>query len=135
MANALYPKWKSSIMQLTANNSLTGNVKAVLIDTGAYTYSTAHQFYTDLMGVVGVRSGALANKTYVLGVFDADDLTFSAVTGTHVEAIVLFVDTGVDATSPLVFYCDTGVTGLPVTPNGGDIIVTWDSGASKIFVL
>ena len=28
---------------------------------------------------------------------------------------------------------DTGVTGLPVTPNGGDISITWN--ASGIFTL
>ena len=37
------------------------------------------------------------------------------------------------ATSPLVAYIDTGVTGLPVTPNGGDIAVAWN--ASGIFAL
>jgi hypothetical protein len=43
------------------------------------------------------------------------------------------VDTGTAATSPLVAYIDTGVTGLPVTPNGGNITVTWN--ASGIFQL
>ena len=135
MANAIYPKWKAAIMQLTANNSLTGNVKAVLLDLGVYTYSTAHQFYTDLTGVVGSRSPVFTTKTYTLGVFDADPITFTAVTGNSVEALGIFIDTGTDSTSPLVSFLDTGVTGLPVTPNGGDIIVTWDDGANKIFVL
>ena len=31
-------------------------------------------------------------------------------------------------------YIDTA-TGLPITPNGGDIIVTWDNGINKIFRL
>jgi hypothetical protein len=46
---------------------------------------------------------------------------------------VIYVDTGTAATSPLVAYIDTGVTGLPVTPNGGNITVTWN--ASGIFAL
>ncbi len=49
------------------------------------------------------------------------------------EALVIYQHTGVDATSELIAYIDTGVTGLPVTPNGGDITVTWDSGSDKIF--
>lgn len=36
--------------------------------------------------------------------------------------------------SPLIAYIDTA-TGLPVTPNGGDITIAWDSGANKIFKL
>ena len=50
------------------------------------------------------------------------------------EALVLWVDTGTPATSFLIAYFDT-VTGLPVTPNGGDIQIVWDSGANKIFKL
>ena len=51
---------------------------------------------------------------------------------TSIEAIVIYVDTGTEATSPLIAYIDTA-TGLPITPNGGDIIVTWDNGVNKIF--
>lgn len=132
MANALYPKWKESLIQLTANNSLTGTVKAALVDTGTYTYSAAHQFLSSLSGVVGAAA-TLGTKTYTNGVFDAADVTYTAVSGSSAEAIVLYIDTGVAGTSPLVAYIDTGVTGLPVTPNGGDISVTW--GSSGIFSL
>lgn len=132
MANALYPKWKESLIQLTANNSLTGTVKAALVDTGTYTYSAAHQFLSSLSGVVGTAQ-ILGNKTYTDGVLDAADVIFTAVTGATVETIVLYIDTGVAATSPLVAYIDTGVTGLPVTPNGGDISIAWN--ASGIFAL
>ena len=62
------------------------------------------------------------------------NITFSAVTGATAGAIVIFIDSGVDTTSNLVAYIDTA-TGLPVTPNGGDITVTWDTGANKIFKL
>jgi len=34
----------------------------------------------------------------------------------------------------LIAFIDTA-TNLPVTPNGGDIIVAWDNGANKIFKL
>ena len=46
---------------------------------------------------------------------------------------MIYIDTGSSATSRLVAYLDTGVTGLPVTPNGGDIAITWS--ASGIFKL
>jgi len=134
MANALYPKWKEQLLQFTANNDLDGQtVKAALVDTGVYTYSAAHQFYSAVSaGVVGTPQ-VIANKTYANGVFDGDDITFVNTTGATAEAIVLYIDTGNPATSPLVGYFDTGVTGLPVSPNGGDILIGWN--ASGIFAL
>ena len=32
-------------------------------------------------------------------------------------------------------YIDSGFTGLPVTPNGSDLTIVWDSGSNKIFKL
>jgi hypothetical protein len=133
MANALYPKWKEALLQSSANSALTGTVKAALVDTGTYTYSAAHEFLTSLTGVVGTAQTIGATKSYTNGVFDGGDITFTAVTGNSVEALVLYIDTGTAGTSRLVAYIDTGVTGLPVTPNGGDITTTWN--ASGIFAL
>ena len=59
-------------------------------------------------------------------------MTFTSVSGASIEAIVIYSDTGTESTSPLIAYIDTA-TGLPITPNGGDIIVTWDNGTNKIF--
>lgn len=132
MANALYPKWKEAIVQASANSSLGGTVKVAMVDTGTYTYSAAHEFYSSVSGVVGTPQ-TIGTKTYVNGVFDGDNVTYTAVSGSTVEALVIYIDTGVAGTSRLVAYIDTGVTGLPVTPNGGDISVTWN--ASGIFAL
>lgn len=134
MANAIYPKYKETILGAATNtNLLTGTVKVALVDTGVYTYNAAHQFVTSLTGVVGTAGTIGATKSVTNGLFDGGDVTFSAVTGNSVEALVIYVDTGSAATSPLVAYIDTGVTGLPVTPNGGDISITWN--ASGIFQL
>lgn len=133
MANTLYPKWKEALVQASANSALTGTVKAALVDTGTYTYSAAHEFYSSVTGVIGTPGTIGATKSYTNGVFDGADVTFSAVTGNSAEAIVIYIDTGVAGTSRLVAYIDTGVTGLPVTPNGGDISISWN--ASGIFAL
>lgn len=133
MANALYPKWKEQLLQFTANNDLSsGTVKVALVDTGTYTYSASHQYLSSLTGVVGTAQ-TIGSKTFANGVFDGADVTFTTVTGNTVEALVIYIDTGSAATSPLVAYIDTSVTGLPVTPNGGDISITWN--ASGIFAL
>lgn len=124
MASVWYPKAKEQFLQGGINLS-TGVVRAVLIDTGTYTYNAAHNAYDDLAGVVGTESGAFASKTFTDGVFDAADITFSAVTGATVEAIVVFLDTGTPASDLLLLYIDSASSGLPATPNGGDIVVGW----------
>lgn len=134
MANALYPLWKEQLLQFTANNNLSaGTVKVALIDTGVYTYSAAHQFYSSASAAAVGTPQTIGSKTFTNGVFDGADVTFTAVTGNSVEALIIYIDTGTASTSPLVAYIDTSVTGLPVTPNGGSITITWN--ASGIFAL
>lgn len=134
MANALYPKWKEQLLQFTANNNLSaGTVKVALIDTGVYTYNSANQFWSSASSASVGTPQTIGSKTFTNGVFDGSDVTFTAVTGASVEALIIYIDTGTAATSPLVAYIDTSVTGLPVTPNGGDITITWN--ASGIFAL
>lgn len=133
MANAIYPKWKEALLQASSDSALTGTVKVALVDTGTYTYSASHQFLSDLSGVVGTAQTIGATKTYTNGVFDGADVTFTSVSGNTAEALVIYIDTGVAGTSRLVAFLDTNVTGLPVTPNGGNIAVTWN--ASGIFGL
>lgn len=133
MANAIYPKYKEALLDATANVDLKdGTVKVALVDTGVYTYNAAHDFYNDVTGVVGTPQ-TITSTTVTNGVFDGNNVTYTTVTGATVEALVIYVDTGNAATSRLVAYIDTSVTGLPVTPNGGDISITW-SGAG-IFAL
>lgn len=132
MANAIYPKYKEALLSGSSNIALTGTVKAALVDTGTYTYSTAHDFLDDLSGVVGTAQ-TISTPTVTAGLFDGANVTYTAVSGSSAEAIVIYIDTGVAGTSRLVAYIDSSVTGLPVTPNGGDITVSWS--ASGIFQL
>jgi hypothetical protein len=76
----------------------------------------------------------LQNKTVTDGVFDADDIVIAAVSGDQFEYIVLYKHTGSDATARLIYLIDTA-TGLPCTPNGSDITLSWNNGADKIFRL
>ena len=138
MANKIYPLFKQELMKGTANNLLNSaegatGVYCALVDTGTYTYSAAHQFYSSLSGIVGTDQEILS-KTQTNGTFDGTDLTYTAVTGSSAEALVLYrKNAGANTTWPLIAYIDTGVTGLPVTPNGGNITITWN--ASGIFTL
>jgi hypothetical protein len=126
MANIVYPKYKEALISGSSNISLSsGDVKAILIDLDEYTYSAAHDFLDDVPAPARVAiSGNLGSKTVTDGNFDTADFSFSSVTGAESEALILFIDTGTAGTSRLVAYYDTGVTGLPVTPNGADIDIT-----------
>ena len=133
MANALYVKWKQALLEFTANNDLDGQTVKVALVTAGYTYTSTDQYYSSVSAAVVGTPQTLGTKTFTNGVFDAADVLFTAVTGAQVVALVIYIDTGNAATSPLVAFIDTGVTNLPVTPNGGDIAITWN--ASGIFAL
>jgi hypothetical protein len=135
MANALYDKGREGFLDGSIDWD-TDTIKAVLVDAADYTLDLAtHDNLDDIAAGARVAiSAALSSKTVTAGVADAADVTFPAVTGDPVELIVLFKDTGVEATSRLIAAIDTA-TNLPVTPNGGDIVVQWDNGANKIFKL
>jgi hypothetical protein len=128
MANAIYPKFKQSILQAGIDLSSV-NVKALLVKTsGGYAYSSSHQYLSDIASGNRVASSPnLTSKTFVNGAFDSDDPTFSAVSGSVVGAIVLYHDTGTAGTSELIMYQDTGVTGLPLTPDGSDVQIVVDA--------
>jgi hypothetical protein len=131
MANAIYPLYKKSLLDGDANTALTGTgatgLYCALVDTGTYTYSAAHQFYSSLSGAVGTDQ-EITTVTTTGGLIDGDNLTYTAVTGNSVEALVLYrKNAGANTTWRLVAYIDTSVTGLPVTPNGGDITITWNA--------
>jgi hypothetical protein len=70
----------------------------------------------------------------VPGLNCASERTITSVTGDTVEALVIYRDTGVAATSPLILYLDTA-TGFTLTPDGNNVNIVWSNGGSKIFAL
>lgn len=123
MANAMYPKGKEGLLNADID-LLVDTIKVVLIDTGTVSYNSAHDYYNDISaGAVGTPV-ALGSKTTTNGVFDSADPTMTGVSGSTAEALVIYKDTGSAATSALIAWYDTGVTGLPLTPNGGDVTIT-----------
>lgn len=128
MANQIMQKYKEALLSGAANVDLTtGSVKVMMIDTGTYTFSAAHQFRSDITAGVIATSAALTSKSVTNGTFAASAATCTAVSGATVEALYLFIDTGVTTTSRLVAWWDTA-TGLTFTPNGGDVTITPSGG-------
>lgn len=122
------------------------NIKLMLYDETDYTVSIDVDEYVnkdtipDAARVTNGVSGNFASKTITLGVADADDIVLTAVTGEQCEGMIIGVDGG-DAfitqsgTNDLLIANIDTATGLPVTPNGGDITIAWDAGANKIYKL
>ncbi len=135
MSNSLYDYGRERFLTGAFDWS-SDTIKVYLIDTGSYTVNlSTHQYLSDVAGGSRIAGPvSLASKTTTGGAADAADITFTTVSGASIEVILIYKDTGVEGTSPLIAYIDTA-TGLPITPNGGDIIVTWDNGANKIFKL
>jgi len=131
----MYPSCKALLLTAGIDLENDSGIKAILIDVADYTVNTAHDFYDDVAAASRVGTAtALASRTInspTAGVYDAADTSLVTVTGDPSEAILLFKDTGVEATSSLIAYID----GFQVTPNGGTIVLQWDSGANRIFAL
>ena len=123
MANALYPTFKQALLN-KEHDLDTDVIKAALIDSGAYAYAPTHvSFSTDVPAgaKIAVLAAGLTAPTIVGGVFDTADFTWPAVSGVQSEAIILYNDS--HPTKGLIAFFDTGMTGMPVTPNGGNINV------------
>lgn len=134
MANTLYALGKQKFLSATINLP-SDTIKVALVKNDYAQNLTTDEFYTSISASVVGTPQTLANKSVALGVFDADDITYTAPTaGVTCEGVVIYKDTGSGATSPLLAYIDT-ITGFPLTTTGGNVTIQWDNGAYKIFSL
>ena len=134
MANALYDTGRNAFLR--GDLSWNSHTFKVVLLSSSYTVNLAsHQYLTSIPG--GARVATSAGLTTSLpgaGIADASDITFTSVTGSQVTQFVIYRDTGVEGTSQLVAFFDTA-TNLPITPNGGDISITWSNDTNRIFKL
>lgn len=142
MSNRLYGKARQKFLGTNNVNNidwLADEIRAMLVDITQYTVVIdSDEFLSDIPSIAQVTpvSGCpiLGIKTSTLGIANASGATFGAVSGATCGALILFKNTGVQGTSPLIAYIDTA-TGLPVAPNGGPVAILWDTGVNKIFKL
>lgn len=138
MANALFDAARATFLgNGTRIDWDADTIKLIFVDhTDDTPVPSTDDFLDDI--VAGARvatSAAFASKTTTAGVADAADITLSSVSGDQFESIVIYDDTpATEAAKDLIAFIDTA-TGLPTTPNGGDITVAWDAGANRIFKL
>lgn len=140
MANAVYDKARNGFLRGDHKWKAAGGdtYRAYLVDiqggTGYTKDLAADEFLSAIPAGALISFIALAPTDPVAGVADAADVTFLAVSGAVSEAIVIVKWVTTAADSPLIAFIDSA-TGLPVTPNTGDIGIAWDNGANKIFKL
>lgn len=120
--NAVYAHFKGSLLIGEPNTLLITSTARVTLLSAAYVFDASHKYLIDIPVAARVAiSDPLTGPTInvsSLGGFDTDDPTLIAVSGPQVVAVALFVDAGADATSRLVMFQDSGLTGIPFTPTG-----------------
>jgi hypothetical protein len=132
VATIVHTDWLDAMLGDPTHSAVdfdTDNIDASLLDeTDSGTITAANVDYdevdaadvvaTDDVGVSAVTDGVVSLTGAV---------TFSSVSGDAADYLTVWKNSGSAATSPLIITWDSASTGLPVTPNGGDITATWGS--------
>lgn len=137
MASQKYPKASKKFLDGDID-LLVDTIKVVPVDrtVDEPTITTTDEFLANITTYAGATAATLGTKSTTDGVFDAADLApafalLSQSGSKTIGALVVYKDTGNAATSPLILWIEV----TPLTPNGGDVNITWDSGANKIFAI
>lgn len=133
MANALYDPGREGFLDGSIDWD-TDDIRVMLV-LSSYAFSAAHRFVADLGSVDNGRSAALGGKTVTNGVADANDASLAATAASASGSLVIFKNTGADATARVIAFIDTA-TGLPFTPAAAQTVnIAWDNGVNRIFKL
>jgi hypothetical protein len=137
VADAFYQVFRNAILGQVVHSLPdlnTDDVRIVLYDEGTDALNLADEDLADITAgariAVSAAVGSPTVGTVAVGTFDHANVTFTAVSGASVESLTYYKNSGTDSTSPLICNIDSA-TGLPVTPNGGDI--TWAPHANGVF--
>lgn len=127
MADGFYVEFRNAILGAPTHTRVdlnTDNIRCGLRDEGANALDlTTEVDLADVVSGIVAESSNLTGTTVgtvAAGVFDHANVTFSAVSGASCESIDYWHESGTDSTSMMICNIDSA-TGLPVTPNGGDI--------------
>jgi hypothetical protein len=130
MANAVYDDARNNILGNGTHGQTdwdTDSIKVGLRDEGTTALNLSTQVdLADVSSAHVATSSAVTSPTVgtaATGSFDHADVTLSAVSGATVESLDYFEDSGIASTSPLLLNIDAW-TGLPLTPNGGDVTLS-----------
>jgi hypothetical protein len=136
MPSFMYTVAKTALMEGTLDLE-ESYMKVRAVSDSDYTPSAAHTAMTSVTKYTGSTDVALDTPTVTDGILDATDdanafPSLAADGSKAINALVIFKFVTDDAGSTPVLYIDLASS---VTPNSGDVGITWDSGANKICAL
>lgn len=148
MANALYGPGREGFLagEIDWDTAVIKVLLVRLTAAGAPVFTSTQKFVSDLTAThtIAATSAALSSKTVTNGTADAGDLApaFAAVAANAQNHVLVIIQSsavtgGADVAATaqrLIAWIDTG-TNIPIVPNGGDVNITWDNGANRIFTL
>lgn len=98
---------------------LTDSIKVVLVPATYTANLTTHEFLSDIpLGSRVAISDELASKTTTDAWASTERIEWQSVDGQVCTGMVVFKDTGLITTSPLLAYLNDGVSNLPLDPTG-----------------
>lgn len=136
MSKFTYQLTMNKIGKALFDLSALTDVRAILIEDGLYTANSLTDEFLDIIPA-GARISTVALTNYAFGATDlsavtADGITFPApAAGKIIKGVVIYNHTGVESTSELLTYDDTQ-NGLPLTTDGTDVFITWNSYLFKL---
>ena len=135
MASALFDPGREGFLDGTIDWD-TNDMRVMLVKS-TYSFVASHKFVSDMTPATNDngRSAALGTKTVTNGVANAAGTTLVATAASACNALIVYQYNAADAAARLIAYIDSA-TGLPFTPAANaTVIITWDTGANKIFKL
>lgn len=138
MANLFFPRFKYDILNPSDNGSpwvvdwIADDICATIYDQDVDVLVPGDDYvFSDLNPSAIIATQQLTGKNIQISgttiYMKADNVTFSNVTGATAEALVIWKVSGNSATSVLIAHFDTFDSGMPVTPNGGDIVLDFNT--------
>lgn len=130
MATRVHTNWIQNMLG-AGNHGLpdfdADNIDASLLDqTDSGDVTAAIEDYDEVDAATVVATADVSHSSTSGGVVTLTGaVTFSTVTGDAADFLSVWENSGTPATSPMIITWDSASTGLPVTPNGGDITATW----------
>lgn len=130
MSAALYDHGRDAFLN-GAINWTADTIKVALVGAGYPADMANDQYFSSVSGVIGTPV-ALAGKSTTAGVANAATvITGTIAAGSTITQVVFYKDTGVPGSSPLIAREDV----TPTATTGGQVTLTFDTSANKIFKL
>jgi len=129
----IYPKYGERMQNSLHTDHRSADLRIALL-TNAYTYSASHEFLSDISsGRVALAPTALTSVTTTDGLLNAADYSFSGLSGSTVQRVVIYEYNASESAARLISYTDEDSSGsMSTTPSGGTFTCSISAGIASI---